>query len=253
MNKELFSKNLVEKRKKAGYKTQSDFAKAYDAMFPTKRKDESAGNVSVGGILGTIKHYENPNYTVSMPSLDKVDNICTLLGCDIDYLTGRIDEESHDKKFICEYLGLSEKAVDVLHDLKESGKPVSLDRFDYSSDIDEVNGTVTVGRSVDNIEVSRIRVLEKLLLNPDFLSLLDELAIVEAASDIERNEKLSKSIAAADEEWHRDHSDFNRKLDHRNSLIKIRNDDRLKAKLAKFDASTLFANVINAIWPDQQA
>lgn len=121
MDKILFSERLVEKRKKKGYKTQKEFAEAYDSKFPTKRKDESAGNVEIGGILGTIKHYENPNYTKSMPTLDKVDNICSLLECDIDYLTGRIDQETHEKEDICEYTGLSEKAVDMLHHLKQHG------------------------------------------------------------------------------------------------------------------------------------
>ena len=121
MNKDLFALRLVEKRKKAGYKSQTEFAAAYEKEHPTKRRDEAGGNTGTSGILGTIKNYENPNYTKSMPTLDKVDNICSLLGCDIDYLTGRIDEETHDVKFICEYTGLSESAVNMLHSIKSDG------------------------------------------------------------------------------------------------------------------------------------
>ena len=107
MNKELFCKRVVELRKAKGYKSQEAFAEAYNKMFKATNEDGS-------GILGTIKNYENPNKK-SVPSLEIVANICELLGCDIDYLTGRIEEKSHEVKNICEYTGLSEEAVATLH------------------------------------------------------------------------------------------------------------------------------------------
>lgn len=123
MDKELFSRRLEELRKAKGYSSQYKLAEAYELMFPTKRKVESDGNTGYGGILGTIKHYENPNYKESSPTLEKVDNICTLLECDIDYLTGRIDYQSHDLQFICQYTGLSPQAVELLHYLTFDMQP----------------------------------------------------------------------------------------------------------------------------------
>ena len=115
MDKDLFATRLRKQRKKKGYQTQSQFAKAYNDSFPTKRKDEANGNNDCSGILGTIKNYENPNYIKSMPSIDKVLNMCELLGCDIDYLTGRLDYQTHNVKFISEYTGLTEEAIELLH------------------------------------------------------------------------------------------------------------------------------------------
>lgn len=114
MNKELFAERLKAKRKEKGYSNPNQFADAYNKKFPPKRKDDSGGNIG-SGILGTIKHYENASYTKSMPSLDKVINMCDLLGCDIDYLAGRLDYETHNVEFISQYTGLSEEAVSFLH------------------------------------------------------------------------------------------------------------------------------------------
>ena len=122
MNKELFAERLVALRKQKGYENQNQLAAAYNREFPPKRKDDSEGNTG-SGILGTIKHYENPNYLGS-PKLDKVDNICDLLGCDIDYLTGRIDYKTHNLEYISEYTGLSEEAVEIISTGKsEFGEP----------------------------------------------------------------------------------------------------------------------------------
>lgn len=122
MDKNLFAKRLVEQRERAGYKTQSDFAKAYNERYPQKHRDEANGNLSkYAGILGTIKHYENPDYIRSMPTAEKVSNICDILGCDIDYLLGRIDEQTHDLDFVCKYTGLSAKAVSRITEIKPGG------------------------------------------------------------------------------------------------------------------------------------
>lgn len=117
MDKELFSERLKSLRKEKGYSNPKQFADAYNEKFPPKRRDEASGNIT-SGILGTIKHYENPNYTKSMPTLDKVMNMCELLDCDIDYLTGKLDYKTHSIKFICEFTGLSEEAVELLHYLQ---------------------------------------------------------------------------------------------------------------------------------------
>lgn len=119
MNKDLFSERLKALRKERGFNNPNQFADAYNKRFPPKRKDDAGGNEK-SGILGTIKHYENPNYTKSMPSLDKVINMCELLGCDVDYLTGKLDFKTHNAKYVSEYTGLTETAIDVLHFLASS-------------------------------------------------------------------------------------------------------------------------------------
>lgn len=49
--------------------------------------------------------------------------MCDLLGCDVDYLIGRLDEKSHNTSFISQYTGLSEEAIEVLHYLNQATNP----------------------------------------------------------------------------------------------------------------------------------
>ena len=115
MDKIIFSTRLAERRKECGYKTQYALAKEYNKRFPSTRKskkEENAENAS--GILGTIKNYENANHT-GFPRLDIVDNLCTILDCDVDYLLGNIECKKHDIQFTREYTGISESAINQLH------------------------------------------------------------------------------------------------------------------------------------------
>lgn len=52
---------------------------------------------------------------------DYLEALVKVFDVDMDYLTGRIEEGTHNKQFICDYLGLSGEAVDLLHHLKEHG------------------------------------------------------------------------------------------------------------------------------------
>lgn len=52
-------------------------------------------------------------------TVEQLSNICKILNCDMDYLTGRIKEKSHGKKYICEQTGLSEMAVNALIESKK--------------------------------------------------------------------------------------------------------------------------------------
>lgn len=111
MNKILFSEKLAARRKECGYSTQYALAKEYNQRFPSSRKNRKEENASNStGILGTIKHYENGNYAGS-PKLDIVDNLCKILKCDVDYLLGNIECETHDIQFIHDKTGLSEDAI----------------------------------------------------------------------------------------------------------------------------------------------
>jgi len=115
MDKILFSERLAELRKERGYKTQSALAAEYNNRFPSTRKGKKEENTS--GILGTIKNYENANHPGS-PNLDIVINLCEILGCDIDYLVGKIECKEHDTQFIQNRTGLSENAIDSLMQIK---------------------------------------------------------------------------------------------------------------------------------------
>lgn len=122
MNKTLFSKRLAGLRKERGFKTQYALAKAYNEKFPPKRRNEAMGNEGdFGGILGTIKNYENPNKE-SSPKLSVVCNLCELLDCDIDYLLGNIDVPRHEIADIIASTGLSEKAVDTIRTLRRNNQ-----------------------------------------------------------------------------------------------------------------------------------
>lgn len=114
MNKFLFSERLSARRKECGYNTQYSLAEEYNRRFPSSRKNRKEENTeNSSGILGTIKHYENGNYSGS-PKLDIVDNLCKILECDVDYLLGNIECKKHDKQFIHDYTGLSEDAIEML-------------------------------------------------------------------------------------------------------------------------------------------
>lgn len=122
MDKILFSERLANRRKECGYKTQYALAEEYNRRFPSSRKnrkEENAGNSS--GILGTIKHYENANYNGS-PKLDIVDNLCKILDCDVDFLLGNIECETHDIQFMHDKTGLSKKAIEQLIEWNEKTK-----------------------------------------------------------------------------------------------------------------------------------
>ena len=122
MDKILFSSRLATLRKERGFKTQYALAKAYNEKFPTKRRNDAAGNEGdFSGIFGTIKNYENPHKDNS-PKLSVVCNLCELLDCDIDYLLGNIDVPRHETADIMASTGLSEKAVDTVLTLRRNNQ-----------------------------------------------------------------------------------------------------------------------------------
>lgn len=114
MDKILFSERLAKIRKERGYKTQWDLAKAYNLKFIPGWENMTSDS---SGIYGTIKHYENANH-MGIPKLDIVCNLCELLNCDIDYLTGKIPVETHENYNIMQRTGLSHEAVKYLESLK---------------------------------------------------------------------------------------------------------------------------------------
>ena len=112
MDKILFATRVAELRKARGFTSQGKLAKAYNEKFPTRRRDDAAGNEgNFNGILGTIKNYENPNKDIN-PNLNIVCNICELLNCDIDYLIGKIDVPRRETADVMEVTGMTQKSVE---------------------------------------------------------------------------------------------------------------------------------------------
>ncbi len=89
-------------RKEHGYKSQQDLADA----------------LSVDRSL--VKGWENEKKPV-LPRLDNLLSMCDLFQCDLDYLTGRIQEPTHDIKYFKEITGLSVEAIKKLISLKGTG------------------------------------------------------------------------------------------------------------------------------------
>lgn len=110
MDKKLFSERLQKLRIAAGYKTQKEFAAAYNKTFYPNFTYTYGSTDTDKGILGTLKNYENPNKD-TMPKLETVDNFCKMLNCDIDYLLGYIDFPRHIQQVVHDKVGLSAEAV----------------------------------------------------------------------------------------------------------------------------------------------
>jgi hypothetical protein len=88
-------------------------------MFPPERRNESATRSGkYGGILGRLKGYESQSKKSGV-DLETVLNMADILGCDLDYLTGRIDEKTHDLQSVCDYTGLSSLSIENIKNVKD--------------------------------------------------------------------------------------------------------------------------------------
>lgn len=90
-----FGSRLKDLRKKK-FKTQEIFAEKMEVSV------DSVRNWEQGRVL---------------PEQGTLFKISELLDCDLDYLTGRIEEKTHDLQFISETTGLSPKAVKKLSEM----------------------------------------------------------------------------------------------------------------------------------------
>lgn len=119
MDKKIFSMRLRKARKEAGYSSQEQFASEYNRHFRQEQIEKSTENGGrYSGIIGAYKNYEDPKDS-SFPRLDIVANMAEILGCDLDYLTGRIDEKKHDLQYVCDYTGLSSLSIENIKSVKD--------------------------------------------------------------------------------------------------------------------------------------
>ena len=86
------SEGLKRARKEAGL-TQAQLAEKY------------------GVHIKTVMNWEQG---IAEPSLSTLMDLAEIYHCDLDYLTGRLDQKTHDLQFIHDQTGLSEKAIEKL-------------------------------------------------------------------------------------------------------------------------------------------
>ena len=65
----------------------------------------------LGVSLKTVMNWEQGQ---AIPSVETLMDLADIYDCDLDYLTGRIDQKTHDLQFIHDQTGLSEKAIEKL-------------------------------------------------------------------------------------------------------------------------------------------
>lgn len=106
LDKKIFADRLREARKKK-YKSQEKFAD--DLPVSPNRKSETGTKARQ-----TVNAWEKGT---RLPDLENLLEISELLDVDIDYLTGRIDHKKHSNEFICQYTGLNETSVELLHEI----------------------------------------------------------------------------------------------------------------------------------------
>lgn len=127
-DKEGFSKRLVTARKEV-FSSQARFAEEYNKRFLPE------SNISGrSGILGTLKKYENGNNS-TIPSIDILYNMCSLLKCDVGYLLGLYDSRTREIDCVHSYTGLSEGAILLLGNKRDNSDVVKLlnDLIKYKS------------------------------------------------------------------------------------------------------------------------
>lgn len=111
MDKILFSerlRKLIEQK----FGSLAAFARVYDAKY----NPGTLCNTAISphkGTINTIKKYVSSK-SATIPSLDKIDNMCQLLDCDIDYLLGKIEQPKHIYEAMHNQCGLTKEATEQL-------------------------------------------------------------------------------------------------------------------------------------------
>ena len=203
----------------------------------------------------TLALYETPDKQAGnhKPSLETLRKIAQFYGVSIDYLCGDIPGTTHDISFIMEYTGLSADAVERLRELKTESATTVLPRFGPEDWTEEKDGMIIrhIGNHSDCIDVNLAGILDKLLRNDDFVKLLKQLSKMDASTDSERVTELTETLNTAHEEMRktRGGSAFVEKLNRYNELVGIEREYYAAPRLAKLDASSLFTNIMNTLWP----
>lgn len=82
-------------------------------------KEKKLNNIKLAELIykdsHTIARWRNGD---SFPDFESLESLCKSLNCDLGYLIGDYDERNNDINFVCNYLKLSEKAINNIKDLK---------------------------------------------------------------------------------------------------------------------------------------
>lgn len=96
------------------YKRYGDFGDRLKSLRKKKFKTQDKFADKMGVSVESVRNWEQGRV---LPEQGTLFRIAELLDCDLDYLTGRIEEKSHDLQFISETTGLSPKAVKRLSEM----------------------------------------------------------------------------------------------------------------------------------------
>ena len=91
-----------------------DIINIFTENLRTKRKEKKYTQEQLAGMLGvTIKTYRSWEKDTLPKTIDLI-NLSIILGCDIDYLLGRINTDTHFKAYIDRTYALSQQSFDKL-------------------------------------------------------------------------------------------------------------------------------------------
>lgn len=91
-----------------------DIINIFTENLRTKRKEKKYTQEQLAGMLGvTVKTYRSWEQDTLPKTIDLI-NLSIILGCDIDYLLGRINTDTHFKAYIDRTYALSQQSFDKL-------------------------------------------------------------------------------------------------------------------------------------------
>ncbi len=115
-----------------------------------------------------IKTVMNWEQSIVNPELPTIMELSELLDCDLDYLTGRLSEPTHDMSFVCEFTGLSAEAIYRLQAAKRYGWNKTIDSLvtaeGFKSLVEDYSRFLSLVNSMESLEVSwQVRDYNKIL------------------------------------------------------------------------------------------
>lgn len=128
----------------------------------------------LGVSLKTVMNWEQGQ---AAPSVDKLMELADIYHCDLDYLTGRLDQKTHDLQFIHDQTGLSEKAIEKLQSFmtEPDWDQMEMDLRESSPEIPEEKIHDSIQRQRESWETSPARDYSQILsliledLNSEYL------------------------------------------------------------------------------------
>ena len=140
----------------------------YSLKEGLKRARKGSG-LTQGGLaeaMGVhIKTVMNWEQGIAEPPLGTLMELTELYHCDLDYLTGRLDQKTHDLQFIHDQTGLSEKAIEKLQSFmtEPDWDQLEMDLRESAPEIPEEKIHESVQRQRESYETSVARDYSEIL------------------------------------------------------------------------------------------